>query len=1098
MAIHDRYFPGSTLSRYLPPGERAWGGVIYQSGRPVLDTELVLNQDIGDNVRSLLLQKTAPSGWVTGQARKQGLSDYSFDVPADPTFTADAFWMTKQVAVVAGNPVVVEYSGTDTAGTNLVELDAAPTLGGAPPDIKRTDFVFLEVWLAPIENSPRASGTAVVQAALPAPADFLTLAGNALTAVAGAPAVDQYTVGADELTTAANIASAINNVANSFSGTMSASAGGTDTVTIKAAVSGVAGNAITLVTSDALGVAVSGPTLAGGVDKGNKPTQDTIYRHGNVLSSSTVALADDLADPTIDAETTQRVQVQYRLRVTGQTIAVNYKTQCDGFTNTGILARGAVAAPVATYPFVKADLTSVSGNSSAVTYDVEDNGLWIAGDGTLAAATALGTVDGYVYAIPACFVFRRNDAYLAGAGAGWDPLNNTNGALPSTHALFANPAVGAIAVGLSDRPDRAFSDAINVNDVLDLRKHVSLAGRDMAAELQYQMESLLDGQLATWAIDTADKQVLGSGSGDVSTQFLVCNQVGRDTAHGGNSPISGSTTRGPTIRNFDHVARRFGDQPVVERVVLALSPDADAATYPGKYNTQATPGWNGWGEDDVLNIDLTELNASTIGDWDPAGATYVGPGPGHNASVMDFAPPGTLISDILGIWHDDGHFTTAVNQTVQLKTATGLGTGHVAMTLDANALVVNGGDSGNPNHPMVGTAADTGSQRRIFVEVELTYPIGSGITDTPDLEVIPDTTPWPNGPMLENNTTQRPVDMEDRLDPRFREGFREVSLEYITNDGSGVGSGTPVTDSIVSRNTTDLHFLRRIFGSGAHLTGVTDSVAAQVHDIDSSQTEYGSSSRKVVLDTTGGVPAKLPLSGTGQTLCAVTYFPQDPIPNYGAAGGGYQVGVYYRSNAPQTTGVMSGALTTMPDPLTVEPLVMSRALWTGQVGMGSVDLPFPYSAPLDQIAVNDNGTATFPGEWYFAATASISIDDFNAETGLLNLHSFVPVDGTTAFTFDTTGKDLEFRAFYEAADTTAYRPTMFSQELSGVVRHKVCTPFLARITADSVLYRKNEVVLVVLSRWAQLDADNTVRFADTDNRGAAAIYRTRNHLIIVE
>ena len=1097
MAIHNRYFPGTTLSRYLSPGERSWGDVIYQSSRPVLDTELVLNQDIGSYVQSLLLQQAVPSGWLKGQGRDHEYGDFSFAAPADPSFVADAFWMTKRVALVAGTPVVVEYAGTNTAGTNLIQLDAAPSFGGAPPNVKRTDFVFLEVWLAPVENSPRASGTAQVLPALPAPADILTIGGFPLTAVAGAPGVDQYTIGGDELTTASNIASAINNVANSFSGFVTGNAGGTDTVTIKAVVTGAAGNAITLVSSDPLGVAVSGPTLTGGVDTLNKPSQDTIYRHGNADSSVTVALADDLADPIIDSQTAQRVQIQYRIRATGQAEAVNFKTQCDGFTNPSVLAQGTQAAPVATYPFVRADMTTVSGNSSAVAYDILDSGLWIAGDGSQAASVALGTVDGYVYALPMCFAFRRNDAYIAGAGVGWDPLNNTNGALPSTHGAFANPAVGVIGVGESDRPDGAFSDAINANDILDLRKHIALAGTDWSAELRYQMESLLDGQTATWAIDTADKQTLGSGSGDVSVRYLICDQIGRDTTHGGNSPISGSTTRGPTIRNFDHVARRFADQPVVERIVLALYPTDDSVTYPGKYNIQNTLAYNGWAEDDEIHIDLTELNASTIGDWDPAGATYVGPGPGHNASVMDFAPPGTMISDILGIWHDDGTYAAAVDQTVQIKTATGLGTGHVAITLDANALAVNGGIPA-ALHPMVGNGADDGSQRRIFVELELTYPMGAGISDTPDMQLTPDAGPWPTGPLLENDTTQRPVDMEDRLTPQFREGYREIALQYITNDGSGVGSGTPVTDSIVSRSPTTLYFLRRIYGSGAHLTGVTDTVAAQVHDIDSSQTEYGSSSRKVVLDTSGGLPSKLSLSGAGQTLCQVTYFPQDPLPNYGAAGGGYQVGIYYRSNAPQTAGTMAGALSTMPDPVVVEPLAMSQDLWTGQVGMGSVDLPYPFVAPLDQIVVNDDGTSGFPGEWYFAATASISIDDFNSETGMLNLHGFVPMVGTGDFTFQTKNKDIEFRSFYEMADPTAYRPTMFSQELSGVVRHKVFTPFLARATQDSVLYRKNEVVLVVLSRWAELDEDNTVRFSDTTNRGAAAIYRTRNHLIIVE
>jgi len=1002
--------------------------------------------------------------------------------------------MTRRTAVVAGMPVVVEFTGTTTSGDNLITLDSAPVFGGSAPDVKRTDFVFLEVWRALVSRSPRASGTIQTVTSNMDDGDTTTIDGTVLTARAAAPGANEFLIGASDVLTASNLASAI----GTYITTVTAASNGTDTVTVKAATPGAAGNSITLATSDATAFVLSGATLAGGSDTANKPAQDKIYRHGNVDSPSGVWLDDDIEDTVVDAETTKRVQVQYRLRTTGQTIAVNHKTQPEGFSNTAILAQGAEASPVAGYPFVAADLSSTSSNSSAVAYDREDSGLWVAGDGSSTAASALGTVDGFVYAIPVCFVFRRNNSYNGGAGSGWDPQTNANGGLPSTHTGFTNPQVGVIAVGESDRPDGAFSDAINSRDLLDLRRHVAAMGFDFAAELQFQMQSLLDGQTATWAVDASDKQTLGSGSGDVSTKFLVCNQIGRDTTHGGNNPTSGSTTRGDTIRNFDHVARRFADQAVVERVVFEFVPSYDSGTYPGKYVAQANGAWNGWGEGDVLNLDLTELNASTMGAFDPANATFSGPGPGHNASVLDFAPPGTMITDVLGAWHDDGHYTTAVDQAVQFKSITGVGTGHLQLTLDANEVQVNGGDSGNPDHAMVGTSSDVGSQRRVFLEVELTYPMGVGVTDTPDVTLSPDAGPWPRGPVLENATSQRPGDMENLLSPTFRSGYREVGLEYIANDpGTGFGSGTPITDTVVSRDTTNIHPLRRIYGSGSHLTGVTDQVASQAHDVAAASTEYGSSSRKIVLDTAGGSPSKDPLSGAGQTLCQITYFAQDPVPNYGASGGGYQVGVYFRSNAPQTVGTRNAPMSELPDPLTVEPLVMSEGLWTGQVGMGSVDLPYPYLAPLDQIPVNDDGTSNFPGEWYFAATSNISIDDFNAETGLLNLRGLVPVDGTGNFTFSSADKDVEFRAMYKVSDTSSYRPTAFAQGLSGVVRHKVFIPFLARATADSLLFRKDEVLLVVVSRLAELDEENTVRFVDSGNRTCAAVYRTRNLLLTV-
>ena len=191
-------------------------------------------------------------------------------------------------------------------------------------------------------------------------------------------------------------------------------------------------------------------------------------------------------------------------------------------------------------------------------------------------------------------------------------------------------------------------------------------------------------------------------------------------------------------------------------------------------------------------------------------------------------------------------------------------------------------------------------------------------------------------------------------------------------------------------------------------------------------------------------------------------------------------------------------------------------MWTGQVGMGSVSGTFPYVAPLDPIPIDDgtpfnpaNFTAGATEEWYFCATSEISVDDFDASTGLLALHTFVQQDGTGSLTLGGTDntrkprKDAEFRAYYPFADDTTYRPTILSQPLSGAVRHKCFVPVLARATVDAkgvdggILFRKNELVLVVISRFAELDEENSVRFVDANNRTCAAVYRTRNLLLTV-
>jgi hypothetical protein len=361
--------------------------------------------------------------------------------------------------------------------------------------------------------------------------------------------------------------------------------------------------------------------------------------------------------------------------------------------------------------------------------------------------------------------------------------------------------------------------------------------------------------------------------------------------------------------------------------------------------------------------------------------------------------------------------------------------------------------------------------------------------------LTPNVTVYPDGPVLENNTSQRPTDFEELMPVRFREGKRELQLEYVAND---TALATPVSDTFVSRSPNTIYTARRLYGSGTTVIGVTDisSVGAGApHDVSNSPltgTEYGSSSRKLVLDTSTPAP-KIPLSGAGQTLVAVTYYAQDAIPNSGAAGG-YQVAAYFRSTAPQTAGTQGGA-PSLPATLTVRPLVMAKDLWSGSVGPGSVDVPYPYTVPMDHIPVNA-AVGSYPGEWYFASTAEITVDDFSADTGLLNLHAMVPMDGSSDMTFSSPAKDIEFRSHYQVADPSAYRPTVFAQPLSNIQRHKVWTPFLAVATEDNMLWRKNEVLLLVISRFAELDDENTIRFTDTDDNTCVGIYRTRGLILL--
>ena len=219
MAIRNKYFPGTSVSRYLPPGEHSWDAEVYQSGKPVLDAELNLSQEVRSHLEGLIQQREAPSGWLRGPIPSQNTADFSFLAPGDANFSDNSFWMQKRTALVAGMPVEVEYTNTDLPGLNKIQLDPATVYEGTPPSVKRTDFVFLEVFRTLVQPPMVASATVqVVSPVALVDGDTLTIGGVALTAknpLTGA--ANEFLIDAgDSIVTAGNIRDAINDVANGF------------------------------------------------------------------------------------------------------------------------------------------------------------------------------------------------------------------------------------------------------------------------------------------------------------------------------------------------------------------------------------------------------------------------------------------------------------------------------------------------------------------------------------------------------------------------------------------------------------------------------------------------------------------------------------------------------------------------------------------------------------------------------------------------------------------------------------------------------------------------------------------------------------------
>ena len=191
-------------------------------------------------------------------------------------------------------------------------------------------------------------------------------------------------------------------------------------------------------------------------------TTDVIYMHGNVGYGGTNP-ANDLIDPLTPIETARRIQVQYRIRTVNN---VNIKTYPDGFDPSTVYAQGPNNAPL---------MTSIA-NFSPVP---GDPGLYRSGLGDTASQTLLGTVDGYVYAIPMFAVSRRNTQT-------YDPFLKSNGA---GYAL-ANFQAGVS----SERPDGLYNDWIVANDILDLR-HLISSSPDYKTVAEDAFSRLIRGQV---------------------------------------------------------------------------------------------------------------------------------------------------------------------------------------------------------------------------------------------------------------------------------------------------------------------------------------------------------------------------------------------------------------------------------------------------------------------------------------------------------------------------------------------------------------------------------------------------------------------------
>ncbi len=393
----------------------------------------------------------------------------------------------------------------------------------------------------------------------------------------------------------------------------------------------------------------------------NKPASASIYSYGNIEGGMSY-LADDIIDPAIGFETSERVQLQYAIRIASGLVGLT--TNPDGFDPSVVKAQAAATSPTS---YIFQNMRQTLG----------DPGLWRAGDGT---QNALGTVDGYSYAIPICAVFRRNSVAWNG-----DPAQNLNGGFnrnptavtsaniatfstvvalaatlsptatvativsssniplpisPATPVLIqigdelmtytavttgSPPQItglvrgvngsradqhvaGTVVTVVSGRPDGLFSDQVALTDILDLRHTVNPNGFDYTALLKGNLDNLLRGQLrANWK---------RTGAGPQGPFCFYQDKI-----------TTGSVSLGVTkLDAFDGIRQIYSDAATLQRVICVCQ--ANSASLPANVtgtgfqinitanqNIRATNGFFSPG--DQLQIPVAQLKTGlAAGDSD--------------------------------------------------------------------------------------------------------------------------------------------------------------------------------------------------------------------------------------------------------------------------------------------------------------------------------------------------------------------------------------------------------------------------------------------------------------------------------------------------
>jgi hypothetical protein len=943
---------GPAVSGYLIPTGRNWETAVFQAGKPVLDKELNLEQDIDGGQAETDLQRDMPSGWISDDFLSTSDPTAGFFVFNPASLTLQLVQPATGLPKPNGSPpysqgLVAHVNGwllniqhTGVINTNTLTLTAGPSGNGST----RTDLVIVEVWRRLLSAAPTPNGKSAL--------------GN-------------------------------------------------------------------------------------------------IWQYGNVktdpANDSSLNFPDDIKDTNVGAETTKRVQIQFRLRVIP---GVDLFTNPYGIDDPTVVANTVPATAVAPDGTPSIEAFAYSNQSAA-----GDPGLWLAGDGN--PANSLGTVDGYMYAIPLMGIFRRNTS-------AWDRLANQNG--------------GAATPGPSTRPDGYFTDVIEARDIVDLRLGVSPTGWDLDEVLTKNFNYLLDNNLhSEWTSNTF------GGAGINGATLPWADEIG---------PLP-SDGAGPLIGSFDGGRRFFSDRAILETITVEIP----------------APG-GGWTNGSVVTIDPTALPI-----YPYAAFNWAALAP-SNVVFMDIkdawwigstAPKKTL--DALAYFQSVTNLgaITVTSMTVTIGTITGLGLTNESLFVDlvvayptgvgltktpvaeygANSFALTGGTM-PVGAPVSFSAYANQTIDETHREVQLQYTtVSLTITQSANTDL------GNAGAVSAVVGTTATITGLTGMYPAL------VGQFFICNGATNAGNNNITTGwtitAVLSPTSIQVTNATAVSPDSYTFWEIRTSFfrlperAATIVSVTKNSVAIAGT---VTLDTTGRYgtftnPTDYTVSGD---VLQITYTAIRPMPSDDTGLGALeQMTIYYDTRAPQP------ARQALLSTLQVIPKYIPNQLCVLTVGAGSQDEAYPWPQGYVQTGgIFPSTSASYNGESDLSGRAAIAVTEFNASTGFLNLPIYVPmVANPEQLTFTGVNTDIEGRSYFNAIPGGTYIPNAYAQDLSSAQRHKNILPMLCELAADSPLGFRGQLVLLMLVRYALFDGNNSVVFNsdETVNTTVASVVRLKGNLL---